>query len=819
MWREVTDGSKSHLNESPTPAVVGPWSSPLSSPLAHPRSPSGPGRPNGRSSTVLYPGTPYDPQKPNERPFSTQPNPGWQLRGFSQRVAFGKGGVAHLQRRFIVGGQPTPQGWLLAGTAGSLVLALIVPFVLLASVSVSLPATAPAGQLVKPSHVLDKDGNVIGTLRGEQNREDVSLDQVSDHMRQAVVATEDRFFYEHSGVSYRGIVRALVANIGSGSVAQGGSTITQQYARSAFAEVVGTSRSMSRKAREIDVARKIEDRYSKDEILELYLNNAYFGRRAYGVEAASKTYFKKPASDLSLGQAAYLAGVLRAPTRFQVEDDPNSVIQIRNEVLGDMERSGFISGPDAGQAKADDILNEFRFGPGEFDTARAGFFIEHVRRLLQTPEFGFTKAEVARGGLEIHTTLDLKMQIAAEEAVISTLDLSDDPEAALVAMDTAGHVRAMVGGRDVTDPMRARGFNFAANVRTDDGSGRQAGSAFKPFALAALIENGTSIRSRFAGPSRISINSARCRNSDGSPWKVSNFDGGSSGTVDVMTATVHSTNTVYAQIMDKVVSPEDFMKMAGKSGISIPEEDRGCALTLGTTPVTPMEMAQGFTTFAARGLSPEPVVITRVVSSGGKTLREVEPQSRRAMEEKTADQVNHVLKDVIQSGTGQGAKSDFTAAGKTGTTQNHADAWFAGYTSELTAVVWVGYPPDQSGRIPQMLDVHGRRVTGGSFPAAIWAKFMQEVLKRTESTDFVAPEIAPAARTKTPRACLAGAGPGGRGCGQGQSAVDPPQLPAPVPPEYRSPQGDDIDPLPQADPVPPKQPPQAPAGGLLGLFE
>ncbi len=723
MWRNVTtDGSNPTLGAASTPKEPGARSS-MSLPLRY------------------SPPVAKDAAQRGQPPLPVaRPRPAaWTKVEEYARPAF-----AQVQTRLVVAGRPTQWGWLLAGTTIVLAVALLIPVVMFAAVDVAAASSVSAAPVVQASRVLDKDGNVIGILRGEQNREDIPLDKVSRYLRDAVVATEDRTFYEHDGVSYRGMLRALWANVVSGRVAEGGSTITQQYARSAYVEEVGTSRSMSRKAKEIDAAKKIEERLTKDEILELYLNNAFFGRRAYGVEAASQTYFKKKALDLTLGQSAYLAGVLRAPRRFQVEDNPGAVVQIRNEVLSDMERAGFIDGAAARKARAEDIVNEFRFGPGEFDTARAGFFIEHVRRLLQTPEFGYTKAEVTTGGMVIHTTLDPKMQAAAEASVSSTLNLEGDPEAALVAMDTRGNVRAMVGGRDVADPARARGHNFAANSRPDDGSGRQAGSAFKPFALAALIENGGSIRSTFSGPSQTTIGSPRCRNGDGTPWKVSNFGGAGFGTLDVAGATINSVNTVYAQIMNKLVSPDDFIKLAGKAGIAIPESDKGCALTLGTTPVTPLEMARGFTTFAAGGASPEPIVISRVESPTGEILKEIEPSSRPAMAEATAHQVTSVLQGVIQRGTGTGAKTGFSAAGKTGTTQNHADAWFAGYTPDLTAVVWVGFPPDSSGKIPLMTNVHGRRVTGGSFPATIWAGFMTKALEGTNPAKFAAPAGEPA---------------------------------------------------------------------------
>lgn len=717
---------------------------------------------------------------------------------------------------FIRAGRPTVWGWSLIGASASTGIALIVVAALIAGVNVPLPAQVPGDQAIQASQVFDAQGKVIGILRGEQNREDVSLKQISPHLINAVVATEDRFFFKHSGVSPRGIVRAFYTNLSSGEVAQGGSTITQQYARTAFKKQVGNSRTFSRKVREIDLAQKLEERYSKDAILELYLNSAYFGRRAYGAEAAAQNYFKVRAQDLSLGQAAYLAGVLRAPKRFQVETDPQAVVRIRNEVLSDMERARLVSRADAYKARTEDIVANLSYKSGNPQTAQAGYFIEHVRRLLQTPEFGFTEAQVSRGGLKIYTTLDMRMQAAAENAVRTTLNLPDDPEVALVAMDTRGNVRSMVGGRDVDDPERARGFNFATNVRSDDGGGRPPGSAFKPFALAALLENGGSINSTFPGPSKIVIGSDRCRNADGSPWTVTNFDGTAYGTLDVSSATAFSTNTVFAQIMDKLVSPDDFIRVAGNSGVPIPESDEGCALTLGTSPVTPLEMARGFTTFAARGQSPEPVLITRIESAAGKTLMEAVPRSRPAVSERTADTVNQVLEGVIEKGTGRGAKSSFAAAGKTGTSQNYADAWFAGYTPDLTAVVWMGFPPDGSGRIPEMTNVRGIRITGGSLPATIWSKFMQEALRGASLKAFPDP-AGELRQSKSSGTCTVSAGPDlqASGC----RTTRPRRMPSPV-------DGQTIpEPLPAFDPfaapaliAEPAPPAPAPPGGLLGIL-
>jgi len=641
-------------------------------------------------------------------------------------------GIMQKMTRFRMG----RTGWLVSAAVGAGLVIVLTVAVL--AVGVPSPQDAPGG---RPTEVLAADGKVIGTLQAEHNRKIVSLDQISPLLRKAVVATEDRNFYHHGGVSFKGMVRALFTNVRSGGVAQGGSTITQQYARVAYSEI-GRQRSIFRKIKEIILAKKIEGRYSKDEILGLYLNTIYFGRGAYGAEAAAQTYFRKPASQLELGEAAYLAGIIRSPQNLQIDKNAEGAISIRNKVLEDMVTTGAASRADADKARATDLAKQVKLGQVlKRTSATAGFFLEYVRRLLTTPEYGLTEAEVLGGGLKVQTGLDLRMQTAAENAVVSTLPSSNDPEAALVAMDPQGNVKAMVGGRDVNDPARSTGFNFAANLRSSDTGGRQAGSAFKPFALAAFIDEGKSVQSRFPGPAKIEISSPRCRNQDGSPWKVSNFENESFGSIDIFDATAHSVNTVFAQIMDKVVSPTKFVEMAGNAGINIPKRDLGCALTLGTPTVTPLQMARAFTTFAARGKRPEPLIISSVTSAKGGSIKEQTPKSERTMQTNVADTVNYVLQGPLQKGTATGAKLSRQAAGKTGTTENYVDAWFAGYTPALTAVVWMGFPPDGSGRIPRMTNVQGKKVTGGSFPATIWKKFMEEALQGLSSGSFATPQL------------------------------------------------------------------------------
>lgn len=590
------------------------------------------------------------------------------------------------------------------------------------------------------SMILDSAGQVVATLHGEENRIVVPLEEISPHLQSAVIAAEDREFYKHNGVSIRGIIRAARANLSNDKIVQGGSTVTQQYVRNAFPQI-GTEKTIERKIKEALWAMEVERKYGKDEIMQAYLNTVYFGRGAYGAEAAAQTYFNVTAAQLTPGQAAYLAAALRSPNELQIDRDPQAAILARNEVLDEMTEVGLLTADEAKLARGEDLATQFapaRLGSQE-GSARAGYFVEYVRRTLKS-KFQFTDEQILGGGLRIHTTLDSRMQKAAEDAVSSTFDRPEDPEAALIAMDPEGRVLAMVGGKDVEDAKRARGFNFAVDVQ-NSGGGRQAGSAFKPIALASFLEQGNSVHSTFMGHSEVEITSERCKNEDGSPWEVSNYGGAGFGALDLISATTNSVNTVYAQLMDSEVSPEDFIQTAHELGIDIPQFDRGCALTLGTTDVTPLEMARAYTTFARRGMRPDPMAITKVTGPDGEVILELTPSSQQVMDPNTADTVNYVLERNIRAGTGTRARIGRPAAGKTGTTQNFQNAWFAGYTPNLTAVVWVGYAPEEDGTIPVMTNVRGRRVTGGSFPAAIWGDFMSVAVEGMEVTDFQDPRL------------------------------------------------------------------------------
>ena len=619
-----------------------------------------------------------------------------------------------------------------------------------------LPYIDPAAQ---SSKVLAQDGQVIAIFHGEENRTIVPLDQMSPYLRVAVLSTEDQAFFDHQGFDLRSVIRAAKANWEDRRIVQGGSTITQQYVRNAFPDV-GTDRTLARKLKELFWAIQLERHYDKDQIMERYLNTVYFGRGAYGAEAAARTYFKIPAAELTAGQSAYLAGLIKAPQRFQINEKPEEAIELRDTVVKKMVREGFLGPGEGDKAMQEDLVAQFKPGMTiEVDSPRAGYFVEYVRRLLKS-EFHLSNEEILSGGLQIQTTLDLKMQGAAEAAVKNVLNRPEDPDAALVAMDPEGRVRAMVGGRNVDSIDRSRGFNFAADVN-GTGGGRPAGSAFKPFALAAFLSQGKSLQSNFSGASPIKINSPKCHSEVGKPWEVHNFSQASYGSMDVTTATLKSVNTIYAQIMDQVVSPQKFIEVAGKTGIDIPSFDTGCALTLGTTDVTPLEMARAYTTFAQRGQRPEPLVITKITKPNGDVLVERTPKLEKQLDENVADTVNYVLEKNIQSGTGTGARIGRPAAGKTGTAQNFQDAWFAGYTRELTAVVWMGYAPRPDGTIPELRRVHGREVTGGSFPATIWKNFMVKALDGTKASGFHPPKLGGEIlhRAPPPAAILASANP------------------------------------------------------------
>jgi penicillin-binding protein 1A len=563
--------------------------------------------------------------------------------------------------------------------------------------------------------------NAIATFSAEEDRINVPLAEVPDVLQHAVLAAEDREFYGHGGVDPVGILRALYQDIRGSGARQGGSTITQQYVKNAY---LTSERSIARKIKEAVLSVKLERELDKDEILERYLNTIYFGRGAYGVGAAARAYFGKDVREIGLPEASLLAGLIRSPGSADPQDDPTEAARRRATVLMAMRQEGYVSADE--QAAVDAMGWEYVI-PRRDRTKQlqlvddwkgigAEYFIEEVRQEI-ADKYG--EDMLYGGGLRIYTTLDHDMQEAAWTAVTSTLDRPDDPAAALVAVDENGQVKAMMGGRDI----ETQKFNLAVGTE-GGGSGRQAGSAFKPIVLAEAMQQGISLNSHFNAPGQLVLPRANA----GRDWTVHNYGGTEQGVLDLVDATRASSNTVYAQLMLEV-GPEAVVDLAGRLGITS-ELPAVNSLVLGSGDVSVLDMATAYSTFANRGVHNEPAMIAKVeqvAEDGDVTVVEQHtPSGDRVLSEQEADLVTYCLRQVVLAGTGRSANIGTPVAGKTGTTQDNRDAWFVGYSPRLTAAVWMGYPGAPGEETRFMNNVHGKAVTGGSFPAEIWAKFMRE---------------------------------------------------------------------------------------------
>lgn len=565
--------------------------------------------------------------------------------------------------------------------------------------------------------IVDRAGRPIARLHAEADRVDVPLAEIPKLVQQSVIAAEDHNFYKHGGVSIPSMVRAAFVNVTGLGVRQGGSTITQQYVKNAY---VGNERTLWRKVKEAVVAIKIERQRSKDEILTDYLNTIYFGRGAYGIEAAAQTYFRNHAKDLTLEEAALLAGIIRAPEFYDpVREAAYARAKARRDrVLDQMAELGFIDRTKAEAAKAKKV--EVRRGTTAASGALvAPHFVEDIRRKL-VAQYGGSR--VYSGGMKVHTTLDLRLQRFAEAAVRGVLNESSDPEAALVAIDPeTGGVLAMVGGRRYSE----RQFNLASQGR------RQAGSAFKPFVLGAALDDGISIRSRFKAPAKIKLETGF------EPWEVENYDKKDYGTIDLLKATEFSVNTVYAQLILKV-GPKLAAGIAEQAGITS-KLSAVPSLTLGTSPVSPVEMAGAYADFANGGMHAAPYTITSIDDGDGNEIFKAEVKPVRALDEPVANTVAYALQRVVKEGTGTRAQlGSRPVGGKTGTTENHIDAWFVGFTKQISTAVWMGFPEGKK----TMEHVRGIAVTGGSFPAQIWKAFMEKAVEGMPQEGFGKPSFA-----------------------------------------------------------------------------
>ncbi len=604
------------------------------------------------------------------------------------------------------------------------------------------------------SFVYDRDGNLITELEAGENRINKTIEEIPEVLEHAVVAIEDERFYLHNGWDFRGIVRAARTNVSSGGVEQGGSTITQQLIKNSFGEDLtecfddegAETRTVWCKVQEINFARQFEDQFSKDFILEHYLNTIFFGNNAYGVQAAAQEYFDKDVDDVTLPEAALIAGLIQRPSGFDPYRFPDDSEERRRLVLDRMLANEFITQAEYDEARATTVRalvqpreeeeNDFFGAP-----AYLAHFVEDVKAwFLDNPEFGETVEDRERllfqGGLKITTTIDPALQISAQNAIYGSdgvLANPDGPDGAAVTIEQAtGEVVAMVGGRDFFgDSEHAR-----VNLATSDG--RQAGSSMKPIALAAYIADGGSVTDIYRAPSRISIDTG-----DGPTWKVKG--GGSGASVSLIKATRSSYNTVYAQLMDDI-GPERFVEYASRLGLD--RELRPVhAAVLGTENVNMLEMATVYSTFANEGFRIDPTLVTEIKNADGTILYEHVTQPDPVMERDDAYQLSWVLEGVLTEGTakGKGLPDGRPAAGKTGTAQNFGDATFVGYTPQYTTAVWVGFP---EGVIP-MTAAEGTTpisVAGGTYPADIWQRIMIAAHQNVPVEDFPPP---PSSSTST----------------------------------------------------------------------
>ena len=563
------------------------------------------------------------------------------------------------------------------------------------------------------SQFYDINGNVIYTTLSEERRVPVSIDKIPKHVQQAFIAIEDNRFYEHSGIDYRGTARALVSTL-SGREVQGGSTITQQLAKNAF---LTQERSIIRKIKEAFIAKELEHKYTKDEILTMYLNQIYFGQGAYGIESASLYYFGKHVQNLDIAEAATLAAIPKSPNYYNPFENPKESKNRQELVIDQMVKYGFISADSAAKAKAKKMV--YSTSHKQQNNPRGYFFDMISQKVIA--EVGADA--LYKGGLKIYTTLDMDMQLAAEKAMRHLPNYYTDgkkltqPQMALAAVDPkTGYVKAMIGGRGQDK------FNRATLAV------RQPGSAFKPFVYLTAMQNG------FTPASIIEDKEEEFAKG----WKPQNSDMQWHGKVSLRTALKRSLNVPTIKLarevgVDKIVANVERMGITTlvDSGAY---SDVNLAMALGglSKGVNPLEMASAYGVLATNGLYNKPIALLKIVDRDGKVLYQAKPQSKRVVDAASAYLTTNMLEDVLVSGTGGGMGIGRPAAGKTGTTDTYIDAWFVGYTPDLSTAVWVG---DDNNKPMQ-------RMYGSGAPLSIWHEFMINALASTPRTGFSNPGVA-----------------------------------------------------------------------------
>ncbi|GAA3224764.1 transglycosylase domain-containing protein [Streptomyces sp. XM83C] len=632
-----------------------------------------------------------------------------------------------------------------------------------------LPVSMKTPPLSQRTTILDAEGGQIATVYS-RDRTVVPLKNISPYMQKAIVAIEDSRFYEHGAIDLKGVLRALNKNAQSGGVAQGASTLTQQYVKNVFVEEAGddptkvaqaTQQTIGRKIRELKFAIQVEEELGKNKILENYLNITFFGEQAYGVEAAAQRYFSKHAKDLTLPEAALLAGIVQSPSRYDPVNDEAEATKRRNVVLQRMAEVGDISQAEADRAKKEPLgLKVSKPKNGCITAVKgAGFFCDYVREVfLSDPVFGKTREARAKiwnqGGLTIRTTLDPQAQESLQESVKEHVKKTDEvATAATVVEPGTGKILAMGQSRPYGFGKNETQINLAVDRSKGGGIGYQPGSTFKPFVAAAALEGGVPATKVYGSPYKMEYPSPvpAC---DGKTWTnlkhetLTNENESEVGPYAMKEAMAKSVNTYFVEMIAETgICP--VIDMTQKLGVKRADGQplvQSPSLALGTAVMSPLTMANAYATFAARGMYCTPVAIESISQRVGdqtKSLPVPKSTCSRAMSETTADTINTLLRGVVEDGTGQQAGlGSRPSAGKTGTTDERFSAWFVGYTPNMAGAVWVGDPAHK--RKMQQISIGGiwhAKVFGGEVPGPIWKDMMAGALDGRPAPDFTYVDI------------------------------------------------------------------------------